>query len=107
MNFYVQLNTGDYQRPVQGEDQGTVTFSILADEVSLSFIPFSSCSTNGDKYISCLFSEEEFARHLLRQMIRDKIAMPEAALPDTVPPAVQQEERQTWKSVQQNKEEKS
>src|SRR3990167_5244807 len=54
--------------------------------VSLSFIPFSSCSTNGDKYISCLFSEEEFARHLLRQMIRDKIAMPEAALPETVPP---------------------
>ena len=105
MNFYVQLNTGDYQRPVQGEDQGTVTFSILADEVSLSFIPFSSCSTNGDKYISCLFSEEEFARHLLRQMIRDKIAMPEAALPETVP--TEQLARQTWKSLQQNKEEKS
>src|SRR3990167_6108377 len=84
----VQFETG-----FVGEESGTVNLSIVGD-ARISFIPYTS---SGDGYISAIFSEEEFAK-LLRQMIRDKIAMPEAALPETVPP--KQQALRAWQDAQ-------
>jgi len=97
MNMYVQFNIGNYERPSRGKDQGIVTVAIFPTEVRLSFLPFSPVSPTEDGHISAVLSNEALAKHLHR-LIRDKIASPEAALPETVPP--KQQALRAWQDAQ-------